>query len=83
MPFTWESDRGSLSGCITRTPDGHFVLDRLARITAASGALRRYRGRDLRITGAVRPLLLDAFDVPRGTSMSSQTRVAPVPAPGC
>jgi hypothetical protein len=86
-PFTWESDGGSLSGCIrntiSRTPDGHFVWDGPARITTATGALRRYRGFDLRLTGEVEPLLLDQLSAARGRSVSSHRRVALVPPPGC
>jgi hypothetical protein len=62
IPFTWTSARGSLSGCIantvSRTPDGHYLWDGVARITSATGALREYRGFDLGVAGEVRPSAL-------------------------
>jgi hypothetical protein len=61
-PFSWTSARGSLSGCIantvSRTPDGRYLWDGVARITSATGALRAYRGFDLNVAGEVQPSAL-------------------------
>jgi hypothetical protein len=87
MPFTWTSARGSLAGCITnavsRTVDGRYAWDGAARITSATGALRRYRGFALRISGDVRPSVLEPTR-PQGRSHpASGTRLALVPPTSC
>jgi hypothetical protein len=87
MPFAWTSTRGSLGGCIentiSRTADGRLVLYGFGRITAATGALRRYRGLDLRIAGAVQPSLLDHARTEHRTPVPPGTRLPPVAPTSC
>jgi hypothetical protein len=87
VPFAWTSTRGSLGGCIentiSRTADGRFVLDGLARITAATGALRRYRGLDLHIAGAVQPSVRDPVRVQGRERMPPGTPLPPVAPTRC
>jgi hypothetical protein len=56
--FTWTSPSGTVSGSVRNTiyrrPHGRFVWDGLGRVTVATGALSRYRGRQLSIAGATR-----------------------------
>jgi hypothetical protein len=54
--FTWTSPGGTIGGSIPitiyRRPHGRFVWDGLGRVTAATGVLRRYGGRQIGIAGA-------------------------------
>jgi hypothetical protein len=77
IPFVWISFRGWIGGCITNASEppraGRVAWNAHGRVTVASGALARYRGRDIRVAGMTR------------ISTSEPTRAAPTrlqPVPG-
>jgi len=53
--FRWTTPNGSVRGCVDnrifRRPHGRYVWDGVGQITAATGALSRYRGRAVGIAG--------------------------------
>jgi hypothetical protein len=58
IPFLWTTAGGSISGCVTgaseRRRAGRVVWSAHGRVTAASGTLGRYRGREVRLAGNTR-----------------------------
>jgi hypothetical protein len=54
--FTWTSPSGTIAGAVRNTiyrrPHGRFVWDGPGRVSAATGALGRYRGRQVGIAGS-------------------------------
>ena len=58
LTFRWTSPAGNLQGCVINTiyrrPQGRWVWDGPGRVTQATGALRRFRGRKIGIGGVTR-----------------------------
>jgi hypothetical protein len=55
LQFRWASPRGAIGGCVVNTiyrrPHARFVWDGPGRVTVATGAFARYRGREIGLGG--------------------------------